>query len=183
MNYQLPHTIQNPTGEKIIFQKIEQTPDGDRVIGESFCQPGCGPVMHTHFKQDEGLTVVSGKMGYQILGEEPKFVLPGESVVFKRGVPHKFWAEGEALHCTAWIQPANTIIFFLTSIYEAQNKSGSERPEKFDSAYLLTRYASEYDLVEMPGFVKKVIVPATYYMGQLLGKYKHFANAPEPVVS
>lgn len=85
------------------------------------------------------------------------------------------------LHCSGWVKPANTIVFFLTSVYAAQNKSGSERPEMFDGAYLLTRYASEYEMAEMPGFVKKVIMPITYYIGRLLGKYKHFNNAPEPV--
>lgn len=184
MNYRFPHTIQNCIGEKIIFQKIEKTPDGDRAVGESFCQPGSGPVMHTHFKQDEGLTVVSGKMGYQVLGEAPRYALPGETVVFKRGTPHKFWAEGEAaLHCTAWVQPVNTFIFFITSVYAAQNKAGSAQPEKFDAAYLLKRYASEYDLVEIPAFVKKVIIPITYYIGKLSGKYKHFENAPKPVAN
>jgi quercetin dioxygenase-like cupin family protein len=182
MNYSFPHIIQNCIGEKIVFQKIEKTPAGDRVIGESFCQPGCGPIMHTHFKQEEGLTVISGKMGYQILGDIQRFVLPGETVIFKPGVPHKFWAEGnDVLHCKAWVQPANSIVFYLTSIYAAQNKSGSARPEFLDGAYLLKRYAAEYDLVEMPLFVKKVVIPVTYYFGKLFGKYKHFANAPEPL--
>ena len=182
MNYQFPHTIQNCIGEKIIFQRIEQTPEGDKLIAESFCQPGSGPIMHTHFKQEEGMTVLSGIMGYQVLGEEPAFVYPGESIVFKKGVPHRFWAEGkELLHCRGWLAPVNTIVFYLTSIYSAQNKSGTGRPEMFDAAYLLTRYASEYEIAEMPGFVKKVIIPITYGIGKLLGKYKHFKNAPEPV--
>src|SRR5688572_13940077 len=182
MNYQFPHTIQNCVGEKIIFQQIEHTPDGDMVIGESFCQPGSGPIMHTHFKQDEGLTVISGIMGYQVAGEQPGYVYPGNTMVFKRGVSHRFWAEGkEPLHCRAWVAPANTIVFYLTAVFAAQNKSGTERPEKFDGAYLLTRYASEYEIAGMPGFVRKVIIPATYLLGRLLGKYKHFKNAPEPV--
>jgi quercetin dioxygenase-like cupin family protein len=184
MNYSLPHTIQNCVGEKIIFQKVEKTPDGDRLTGEAFCDPGCGPIMHTHFKQDEGMLIISGRMGYQILGEEPCFAGPGESVVFKRGVPHKFWAaDNQPLHCKAWLQPVNTIIFYLTAIYAAQNKSGSGKPEVFDGAYLLKRYASEYDLVEMPWLVKKVVIPLTYYSGMLLGKYKHFKNAPKPVIN
>jgi quercetin dioxygenase-like cupin family protein len=182
MNYSFPHIIRNCVGEKIVFQRIEETPEGDRLLGESFCEPGCGPVMHTHFKQDEGLTVLSGKMGYQLLGEKPGYALPGETVVFKRGTPHRFWAEGEApLHCKAWITPINTILFYLTAIYAAQNKSGSGRPELFDGAYLMKRYASEYDLVDMPILVKRIIIPATYLLGKLLGKYKHFADAPEPV--
>ena len=59
--------------------------------------------------------------------------------------------------------------------------TGTSRPALFDAAYLTTRYKSEYDLAELPGFVKKVLIPATYYVGKLLGKYKHFEGAPEPV--
>jgi quercetin dioxygenase-like cupin family protein len=182
MKYQFPHIIENCIGERIEFLELVDTPDGGKAIVESFCQPGCGPVMHTHFKQSEGLTVLSGIMGYQVQGEKPRFIYAGESVEFNRGIPHKFWAEGnEVLHCKGWIQPANTIVFYLTAVYAAQNKSGSGRPETFDAAYLLTRYAAEYDLVEMPRFVKKVIMPATYFVGKILGKYKHFKNAPAPV--
>jgi hypothetical protein len=85
------------------------------------------------------------------------------------------------LHCKGWVKPANTLVFFLSSIYAAQNKSGKAQPEQFDSAYLLKRYSTEYDLPEIPQFVKKIIIPVTYYIGKLLGKYKHFKNAPEPV--
>ena len=105
-----------------------------------------------------------------------------QTVLFKKGIPHRFWNDGDdILHCIGYVKPANTLVFYLSSIYAAQNKTNSAVPEKFDSAYLLTRYASEYDLDEIPVFVKKVILPATYFVGRLLGKYKHFDNAPEPV--
>lgn len=182
MNYQLPHTIENCLGEKIIFKQLVPEPDGDRLLVDNYVTPGHGPLMHTHFMQDESLTVVYGKIGYQVLGEEPKFAGSGDTVTFARGVAHKFWNAGnDILHCTGWIKPANTIVFFLTSIYAAQNKSGSARPETFDAAYLLTRYASEYDMPELPQLVKKVIMPATYQFGKLLGKYKHFNGAPTPL--
>ena len=182
MNYQFPHTIENGNGEKLTFQSIENTPQGEKVIVEAICKPGCGPTMHTHFKQEEEITVVSGKMGYQVLGEEPKFATAGEGVLFKRGVAHKFWAEGdEELHCKGWVMPANTVVFFLSALFAAQRKSGNPQPETFDGAYLMTRYAAEYDIPEVPLFVKKTIIPLTYHIGRLLGKYKHFENAPEPL--
>lgn len=182
MNFEYPHTIENVVGEKITFLGVESTPEGDKVLAESWCEPGCGPIMHTHFQQDESLTVVSGSMGYQTQGEAPKFAKAGETVLFKRGTPHKFWAEGtEVLHCKGWLQPANTIVFYLSSIYAAQNKSGKGEPETFDGAYLMTRYAREYDLPEIPGFVKKVIMPVIRVAGQALGKYPHFKNAPKPL--
>ena len=138
--------------------------------------------MHTHWLQDECLTVVKGQIGYQVKGQPVQYANEGESVLFERGVPHRFWNAGqEVLHCKGWIKPANTIVFYLSSVYAAQKKSGTEQPEQFDGAYLIKRYASEYDLPEIPSFVKKVVIPATYYVGKLLGKYKHFKNAPEPV--
>jgi len=182
MNYQLPHTIQNSIGETLIFKELVKEPDGDRLLVENFVEPQSGPPMHTHFLQDESLTVVEGKIGYQVLGEEPRFAEVGETVLFKRGVPHRFWNAGEnILHCNGYVKPANTIVFYLSSIYAAQNKTGTGQPEKFDGAYLLKRYASEYDMPQLPGFVKKIMIPITYYVGRLLGKYKHFADAPQPV--
>jgi quercetin dioxygenase-like cupin family protein len=184
MNYQLPHIIQNPTGEKLIFKEIIREPDGDKLLVENYVSPKSGPPMHTHFLQDEALTVMEGQIGYQVQGQEPQYAGVGETIVFKRGTPHRFWNAGEeVLHCSGWIKPANTIIFYLSSIYAAQNKSGTNKPEAFDAAYLLKKYASEYDMAGIPSFVKKIIIPATYFIGKVMGKYKHFENAPASVRS
>ncbi|MEJ0083091.1 MAG: cupin domain-containing protein [Puia sp.] len=182
MKIAYPHTIENCIGEKLIFKELQKEPDGDRLIVENYVAPDQGPLMHTHWLQDESLTVVNGKIGYQVLGQAEQFAGEGETVLFKRGVPHRFWNAGqEVLHCKGWLKPANTIMFFLSSIYAAQNKSGKAEPEKFDGAYLMTRYSSEYDLPEIPTFVKKIIIPITYFLGRVLGKYKHFRDAPEPI--
>lgn len=182
MNITYPHTIVNSTGEKIIFHRVEQEPDGDRVVVENFVTPGNGPVMHTHWLQDEELTVVKGKIGYQVLGGEKLYAQVGETVLFKRGVPHRFWNAGsETLQCKGWIKPAHTIVFYLSAVYAAQLKSGKEQPDAFDAAYLLTRYSKEYDMPELPGLVRKVIIPITYLIGRLTGKYKKFRDAPDPV--
>ena len=177
-----PHIIENCIGEKLIFKELQKEPDGDRLIVENYVTPTNGPLMHVHWLQDESMTVVNGKIGYQVQGQPEQFAGEGETVLFKRGVAHRFWNAGEeVLHCKGWLKPANTIVFFLSSIYAAQNKSGKSEPEVFDGAYLLTRYSSEYDLPEIPPFVKKIIIPITYFIGRVLGKYKHFRDAPEPV--
>lgn len=182
MKFTLPHTIESGLGEKMIFKKIIQEPDGEKVIIEGFCKPKSGPAMHVHFKQDEALTVVKGKMGCQILGKEPVYYSVGQTATFLRNVPHRSWNAGEdELVVSSWVKPVNSLIFFLTTLYAAQKKSGSGRPEMFDAAYLMTKYKHEYDLPELPSFVKKVIMPATYLIGRLLGKYKKFDGAPEPL--
>lgn len=182
MKFTYPHKIENCLGEKLIFTGVQKEPGGDRLIMETYVDPSHGPVMHTHWLQDESLTIIKGQMGYQVQGHPLQYASEGDTILFKRGMPHRFWNAGqEVLHCKGWIKPANTIVFFLSAIYAAQNKSGKAEPEKFDGAYLLKRYAAEYDLPEIPWFVRKIIIPATYYIGKLLGKYKHFKEAPEPV--
>ena len=144
MNIQYPHIIENCIGEKLIFKEVKKEPDGDRLMVENYVTPGSGPVMHIHWLQDEALTVVKGKLGYQVQGKPVQYAAEGDTVLFTKGTPHRFWNDGqEVLHCKGWIKPANTIVFFLSSIYDAQNKSGNARPEQFDAAYLLTRYAAE----------------------------------------
>ena len=184
MQYQFPHSIQNCTGEIITFKELVKEPGGDKLLVENFVNPNSGPPMHTHFLQDEVLTVEEGRIGYQVKGRSPQYATKGQTVFFKRGTPHRFWNAGDdVLHCTGYIQPANTIVFFLSSIFAAQNKAGKAEPEKFGGAYLLTRYSSEYDMNEIPGFVKKAVLPLVYRIGKLLGKYKHFKDAPAPVKS
>lgn len=182
MKYNYPVTIENGLGEILIFKSCETENGEEKLIVENFVKPGAGPVMHTHLLQDEALTVVSGELTYQVLGEEPKTAQAGETAVFKRRVPHKFVNSGTTeLNCTGYIKPANTIIFYLSAIFEAQKKSGKNQPELFDGAYLICRYKSEYDLPELPFFVKKIIMPVVYFTGKLLGKYSHFKDAPEPI--
>ncbi len=178
----LPHTIQNKHGEKLIFHRIESEPDGDRLIVENFVSPNAGPPMHVHFQQEESLTVVSGKIGYQMLGQEAQYAGPGDTIEFRRGVPHRFWNAGtDTLNCMGWVKPVNTFMFFLGGIYNAIDNSKSPQPELFDSAYLLHRYRREYDMLEIPAFVKKVVFPIAYGLGTVLGKYRKFQNAPQPL--
>src|SRR5689334_2074604 len=100
MNYQLPHTIQNSNGETLLFKELIKEEDGDKLIVENWVTPKNGPPMHTHFLQDEVLTVVKGRIGYQVQGGEPQFATEGETILFKRGTPHRFWNDGDGiLHC------------------------------------------------------------------------------------
>lgn len=177
-----PHVIKNCIGETLIFKEIVKDATGDKLIVENYVKPGIGPEMHTHWLQDECMTVINGRLAYQVLGEPVQFAGPGETVLFKKGVTHRFWNDGkDELHCKGYIQPAHSIVYFLTGIFNAQNKSNSARPEIFDAAFLLTRYSSEFDIAGIPSFVKKIVMPVTCFIGKLLGKYPHFKNAPAAV--
>lgn len=176
-----PIRIDNGAGEVIVFERVVSSPDGDVLEVSNEVQPGAGPPMHVHFQQDEALTVAQGKMGYQVLGEEPKFANLGETVEFMRGTAHKFWAEGdEVLRCTGYIKPPNNVVYFLSEIYESTRNNGGEKPNDFDSAYLLHKYRSEFDIYEVPGFIKVVIFPILRALGGITGKFKKYENGPAP---
>src|SRR5688572_22428058 len=102
MEHQFPLTIENSIGEKLTFLKIES----GRLLVENYVAPKSGPPMHTHHLQEEVLTVVSGRIGYQVKGQQPKFAEAGETVVFAPGVPHRFWNDGDdILHCKGYVTP------------------------------------------------------------------------------
>lgn len=154
----------------------------EKLIVTNELEPGAGPPMHVHFKQSESLTVLDGEMTYQVLGGRPVICKTGETATFEQGVPHKFWNSGSGkLKCSGWIKPANQVDFYLTEMYKAINEGADGRPESFASAFLMMRYRSEYDMLELPSFVKNIIVPITYRVGQLLRKYDRFSDAPEPL--
>ena len=178
---ELPITISNIHGEVLIFERMTQNEEGqDVLIVKNEVKPKAGPPMHVHYKQDESLTVTQGRMGYQTMGEEPKYAEVGETVTFYRGTPHKFWNAGDdLLKCEGWVSPPNTLIYFLGEIYKSMNENGG-RPGAFDAAYLISRYKGEYDMYDIPGFVKKVIFPIALFFGKLQGKHKKYADAPEP---
>ncbi len=177
----LPITIINNTGEKLTFSNLVVKDGKEWLEGENEVRPNAGPPMHVHYRQDEALEVITGKMGYQELGGEKKYLEPGESILFKAGTPHKFWNAGtDMLRCKGYISPPDNVIYFLSEIYKSSNANGG-RPGLYDSAYLLRRYRSEFGMLEIPGFVQKVLFPVVLFFGNLVGKNKKFKGAPEPV--
>jgi quercetin dioxygenase-like cupin family protein len=180
--FNYPHIIENGAGEQLTFVKLVKDGTGDYLEVENLVQPNSGPPMHVHFKQDESLTVMKGKIGVQLLGGKEEFFGEGQTITFKAGQAHRFWNAGtEPMICKGWIKPAHNVEYFLTEIYKSIKANGGKEPGKFDGAYLLTKYKSEFDMSEIPSFVKKVIFPITIFFGKLSGKHKKFNDAPEPV--
>jgi mannose-6-phosphate isomerase-like protein (cupin superfamily) len=181
MEITLPQSIENITGEKLTFLRIFVRDGVEYLETESEVQPKAGPPMHVHYKQDESMTILSGKIGYQELRGEKNYAGPGETVLFKVGVPHKFWNAGnEPLRLSGYASPANNIVYFLSQIYRSMNENGG-RPGKYDAAYLLDRYKTEFRMLEIPAFVQKLIFPVILFFGNLTGKKKKFINAPGPL--
>jgi quercetin dioxygenase-like cupin family protein len=177
-----PHKIENGSGEVVTFLGVVRTQGGDRIEVELRAQPAAGPPMHVHHLQEEAMTVVEGTLGFQTVGEQPRYAGPGETMIFAPGVGHRWWNAGTTeLHCTGWAKPPHNVEYFLTAIFDSMKRSGRKRPGVFDAAFLLTRYQSEMGMLEIPAVVQKVVFPVLLAVGKVLRKYDKFNDAPEPV--
>ena len=177
-----PYTINNGHGEQLTFTGVTRGPDGDRVEAEGVAQPGAGPPMHVHYLQEEAARVVNGRLGYQVLGRDAQFAEPGELVVWPAGTPHKWWNAGNIeLRMTGWCRPPGNIEFFLGSLFASTSAHGGTRPGLFDAAFLMTRYRTEYAMLDLPRVVRRIVMPLLYVAGLVLGKYQKYKDAPAPV--
>ena len=177
-----PRTIDNGAGETLTFVGIRSDERGEYLEAKNVVSPGSGPPMHVHRIQEEGLTVESGTMGWQRLGEDEQIARAGDSVTFAPGEAHKFWNAGEdQLVCTGFARPPGNIEYYLTQIYASMRANDGKRPRLFDAAYLTQRYRSEFGMTEIPQPVQRFLFPVIVAVGRLFGKHKRFADAPEPI--
>ena len=180
--YTYPHTIENGAGERITFHRRVPGATGDRLEADNVVQPGAGPPMHVHHFEEEVFTVRQGRMGYQRPGEPPRFAELGETVTFRAGEPHRFWNAGdEELVCTGHIEPAGNVEYLLTQLFDSTKQNGGTRPDPFDAAFLMRRYRTEFTMLEIPWVVQGLLFPLMVTVGKALGKYRKYADAPEPV--
>lgn len=182
MTNSLPYTFDNGHGEVISFHEILPEEAGNRLFFTTCIQPNCGPEMHVHYKQDECYEVIQGIMSFQTPDNQVVNLSAGMSVTFLRNQPHKFWNSGsdELLMC-GWMFPANNAPFYLLTLYTAFRGRKKPVPNAFDAAYLIIKYQSEYAWTDLPESVRNVIIPTTYFLGRLLGKYKKFEKSPPPI--
>ena len=177
-----PYTIDNGAGERLTFLRRVSDPAGDWLEVENVVRPGGGPPMHTHYHQDEALTVRQGRIAYQRPGEAPQYAGVGETVAFRAGEPHRFWNPGaDDLHCTGHVRPADNIEYFLTELYASQRRRGGRGPDPFEAAFLAWHFRTEFGMEEIPAFVRRFILPVQVALGTALGKYRRYAGAPVPV--
>jgi hypothetical protein len=45
----------------------------------------------------------------------------------------------------------------------------------------MRRYRSEFAMLELPAVVRTIVLPIVFAIGQLLGKYKRYSDAPAPL--
>lgn len=171
----------NKNGETLIITRSARDSNGLITEFEGIEEPGTGPPMHVHFKQEELVRVTKGRMRVKTLSKE--FTLTeGQEYIFEPGEAHRFWNEGDRpLHYSGHVKPSNNYEYFIKHIYLSANEAGDDKPGPFDAAFLLTKYKSEMDMLVIPKPIKKLVFPVLMVVGKLLGKFKKYADAPPAV--
>lgn len=168
----------NKNGETLLITKSASETNGQLTEFEGTDEPGIGPPMHVHFKQEEMITVIKGKMRVKTLTKEFSLT-EGEMYVFPPGEAHQFWNEGDQiLHYSGHVKPSNNYEYFIRHIYQSANEAKDDKPSPFDAAFLLTKYKSEMDMLVIPKPVKMIVFPILLAVGKLTGRFKKFADAP-----
>lgn len=178
------YPVQTDTGhgERLTLLGVTGEAATARVELEGVAEPGVGPPLHVHFFQDEGLRVLEGRLGYVTGGGEPQFAGVGEEVVFRAGEVHRFWNAGDTtMRASGWVSPVGNFPWFITRLHASLRENAGSRPGFFEGAFLMHRYRSEFDMMEIPRPVKRFVFPVVVALGHMLGKYRKYADAPEPV--
>lgn len=177
-----PRTIENGGGERLTFLGLRRDDRGEYLEARNAVAPGAGPPMHVHHLQEESLTVEKGTIGYQRIGQPEQTAGPGETVTFPPGDAHRFWNAGdEELVCSGAVRPPDNLEYYLTQVFASMRRNGGKRPGLFDVAFLSQRYRSEFEMLEAPAPVRRLVFPVIAAAGRLLGLHRRFAGAPEPV--
>jgi mannose-6-phosphate isomerase-like protein (cupin superfamily) len=171
----------NKNGETLIITRSAADSNGQITEFEGIDEPGIGPPMHVHFKQQELVRVTKGKMRVKTLAKEFSLT-EGQEYIFEPGEAHQFWNEGDQpLHYSGYVKPSNNYEYFIRHVYKSANEANDDKPGPFDAAFLLTKYKSEMDMLVIPRPVKKIVFPILMVIGKLSGKFKKYADAPPAI--
>jgi quercetin dioxygenase-like cupin family protein len=131
-----------------------------------------GPPLHIHHFEDEDGIVTAGTLS-AIVGGRTITAGPGESVSLPRGVPHRWWNDGDtqlAFHGT--VRPLADLDRYLQAIFEVVNAGPSGRPPLFYMAHLVLRHGRTQTVLLMPPTVQAMLFRGVLALGTLLGRYR-----------
>lgn len=131
-----------------------------------------GPPMHIHHFEDEEGTVVSGRLSADVGGRRVTLG-PGERVRLPRGVPHRWWNDGdEPLVFEGIARPTVDFDRYLQGVFEVVNAGEPNRPPLFYLASLALRHRQTQTPLIMPTAVQAVVFRLVVLLGTVLGRYR-----------
>ncbi len=131
-----------------------------------------GPPLHIHFAEDETGKVTAGTLSVEVDGRRTD-AGPGRSLELPRGVPHRWWNEGEApLAFEGEVRPLVDLDRYLQAVFEVMNTGPRGRPPLFYMAHVALRHRHTQTVLLMPRPLQAIVFRAAVLLGTLLGRYR-----------
>lgn len=131
-----------------------------------------GPPLHIHFDEDETGTVTAGTLSAEVGGRRVD-AGPGESLTLPRGVPHRWWNEGEVpLAFGGDVRPVVDLDRYLQAVFEVVNAGPRGRPPLFYMAHVVLRHRRTQAVLVMPRLLQAVVFRVAVLLGTLFGRYR-----------
>lgn len=154
---------------------------------ETFVQPhGFVAAAHGHPKQDERFTVVSGRLGRRVGGEQIG-VGPGETLTIPAGTPHRFWNAGDdEVRFRCEVRPALQFEQLLETMFALAADGKTNRKGMPSPLRLAVIARAHFDVVRLPfppAFVQRLGLALGAPLGRLLGYASTYAATGEPLAA
>jgi mannose-6-phosphate isomerase-like protein (cupin superfamily) len=131
-----------------------------------------GPPLHIHHDEDETGTVLAGTLSVE-LGGQRITATAGQSLDLPRGVPHRWWNEGDTLlEFEGAVTPVVDLDRYLQALFEVINAGPPNRPPLFYVVHVILRHRHTQSALFMQPWLQLVVFSVIRAIGTLLGKYR-----------
>ncbi len=167
--------LENPiTRERVTFLETSASTNNELLRMETFnLADGYNRVYHFHPTQVERHEILGGRMGVTVAGKD-SILNPGDSVVFERNVPHRFWNADKSttIHFITEFRPAYDTEDFIET-YIALARAGKFADDGFPytlqfltmlQAHPIAGYAAG-----APKWFQRLIIGTGASLGRLAG--------------
>ena len=160
------------TGEVLELRRRNQNGESILELRGTLPAHSEGPPMHVHHLEDEEGRVTAGTLSVMTGGQRID-AGPGQTVRLPRGVPHRWWNQGDQpLAFEGQTRPAVDLDRYVQAMFEVINAGAPNRPPLFYLAHVALRHRRTQSVLIMPLAVQAILFRAVIVLGTLLGRYR-----------
>ena len=164
--------VNNHTGEVLELLRVQRAGSVALRLRGTLPPHQKGPPRHIHYHEDERGTVTSGTLSAEVGGLRVDLG-PGQLVELPRGVPHRWWNQGDTLLAfEGALEPLVDLDCYLQAIFEIMNAGPPDRPPLLYLAHAAIRHRRTQAVLVLPGLLQAVLFRVALLFGTLLGSYR-----------
>lgn len=173
-NVSVGYELTNPvTGERGVVRTVPTSHNNHTLVADLFLQPGARVAgEHFHPAIEEAFTVLRGKVGMRVNGNE--LIAPiGQRVVVPAGVVHDWWNAGdEEAQVMVEVRPGDRFLEMIHNLFGLA-RDGKTDPRGMPKPLQLVMFAKEFEDVVIftkpPRWVFKLMYSVLGPLARILG--------------